>query len=261
MTATLGLKARTKLLKWWHQFSSADSTATLTMGDMVSFFGLAVWGSSVFIRSTAEFYFVYKYFRRRAAQTLTSPAAVWPSIIHTLRRWILRLLQSSRPLKNSAASSPDVVVFSDACPEGYGVIAHIGAAVYISAGPFLLNEDIAVLESRAFLHAVLFTRRVCQDRLGAIRPTIHFYVDNTSVIGAFERGRSPVWLLNVLVARLHHNLHQFCDFSVSYVRSASNLADYWSRLGYRVVTSYNETPLQQANFATLLQLLDTPFDR
>ena len=127
-------------------------------------------------------------------------------------------------------------MYSDACPAGYGVIIFAESFIFISAGHFNGDEVIFILEARAFLHAVRFLVALRRERsLDIFSPGsstfYHFRVDNTSAIGAVNKGRSYNFTLNSIVAKLHSVLSSLgSGFDLRYVRSADNLSDPVSRL-------------------------------
>lgn len=94
---------------------------------------------------------------------------------------------------------------------------------------FHLPEDIFVLEARALLAAINFTQQVVAN---TVCNSAMFYIDNTSVLHSAYASRSRNYMLNHLVKAIHERLDQWVPSTIQYVRSASNLADFYSRLGF-----------------------------
>lgn len=224
----LGRKSKTRLIKWFNALGTAEHT----MAEMISLFGILVWGSSVLDDKTAQYYYVYKFFRRRSHALMSDNANVWPCITQILKKWIFTLLTNRRTVtyqtETHRAQSLPIHVFSDACPDGFGIVVFIGSRVYINAGSFLQVENICVLEARAFLYAVRFVKEIAA---GVLQPHIIFHIDNTTVLGAFGRKRSANYVLNLTVAQLHTCLRGWCTYQVKYVKSVHNAADAPSRAG------------------------------
>ena len=157
-------------------------------------------------------------------------AEVWPCLPKIFLSWIHKATTSTRSINPTLPHEDnDIVCYSDACPTGYGVLVFWRSKCFVTAGAYTQHEHICLLEGRAFLYAVKFI-----IALGIANPTattIRFYVDNTSVIGAFERGRSQNFILNRIIERIHRSMEQICKhYSLRYITSSKNLADSWSRL-------------------------------
>lgn len=230
-TAKLGPKCQRKL----SELASLHETPHWSMADFLSLFGLLVWGTTVLEICPAEFYHVFKFIRRRSDLLLEDDADVWPCVYATLRHWIHKLQSKSVNLRTTTAvPDQNVFVFTDACPSGYGVLIFADSYIYITAGRFQRIEDIFILEARAFLFGLQFLTALFTEGKITRESSIHFRIDNTSVIGACSRERSSNFTLNAIILRLHHLLQNITSrWDLQYVRSLSNISDPISRLNLR----------------------------
>ena len=236
-TAKLGPKSLHKLSTLLDQ--GLREAHNWKMSDFISAFGLLIWANTVLAICPAAWYTIFKFVRRRGQRLLDEPADIWPCLYRPLRTWIAKLQSTSATLQQAPSArdtSHNVYVYSDACPAGYGVIIFAESFIFISAGHFNGDEVIFILEARAFLHAVRFLVALRRERrLDIFSPSsstfYHFRVDNTSAIGAVNKGRSYNFTLNSIVAKLHSVLSSLgSGFDLRYVRSADNLSDPVSRL-------------------------------
>lgn len=229
-TVRLGPKAQKKLALRLHEIETGVFQQWL-MQDIVSVFGILIWGSTVLALCPAPYYWVYKFLRRRSSLTLTTTADVWPSITTLLKQWIRAVSSGTNFVSRNCNINQTVYVFSDASLDGYGVVVYAGNKIYITAGAFNRLEHINILEARAWMHAITFVLLVLGEK--AITTHIQFRIDNTSVIFAQDNGRSSNFFLNVIISRLQPMLRAcFASFGVDYVKSCNNHADIFSRLGY-----------------------------
>lgn len=201
-----------------------------TMSNFLSLFGLLIWANSVLELCPAAWYTVFKFIRRRGDRALEQPADVWPCTYQQLHHWIHTIQSSTVPLRQ-AQSIPreNIFIFSDACPTGFGVLIFAGSFIFVTAGPFHREENIFVLEARAFLYGLQFLLTLQAEHKVAASVFCHFRVDNTSTIGATKKGRSNNFHLNLIVVRLH-TLLLHIQWDLTYVRSEDNSSDALSRL-------------------------------
>lgn len=229
---SIGEKAAKKVEHWKTKINGpfADWT-TWTLQQAVSLFGLLVWTSRVLDINSGPYYYFLKYLRRRGTSDLTEAAALWPSLIPLIRQWLDAVSSKKRLMGNTKRGADTVYIFSDASLMGHGVVIYFRNSIFISAGKFLFEEKIHILEARAWIAAVDFVHHVLGQATTANCHCV-FYIDNTSVLGAHNRGYSKHFLLNMLVTRLRARLTSLLgSFEVHYVRSERNHADFPSRTG------------------------------
>lgn len=234
--ATLGPKTIAKLAK----YLPLQEAPHWSMLDFVSLFGLLIWANTVLELCPAERYEIFKYIRRRGDRDLKEPADLWPCLYTPIVKWITKLLNTSVPLRLPPTTCDEnIYIFSDACPAGYGILIFYRSSIFVSAGHFQKDEDIFVLEARAFLYAVQFLITLIAEGKISRTAFAHFRVDNTSAIGALNRGRSTNFLLNGVVLRLQQQLQLFIPrWDLKYVKSANNFSDPISRCGLSFATEF-----------------------
>ena len=203
-----------------------------TMRGWLSALGLCMFATEMSAATRLQlwrFYYMFKFIRRRVAAgvTLDDETPAWRGAIDALHEWRDRLLADDpRPVANERA--PTVVIFSDACLVGYGVVIFTADSLVIRSGTFSDCEDISILEQRAAVYA---WREVTPSEAPAT--AIH-YVDNTSTLATIRRMRARSFLPNQLAASIADAARQK-NYSVhaEYVPSQLNLSDGPSRLGFR----------------------------
>jgi len=117
----LGEKAVQKLTKWLQRLN--HDWTTWSLQTFLSLLGLLVWGARVLDIPLANYYWVFKYLRRRARKChshkdLDENANIWPSIIRPLQQWTSSCSTTIRPmapwlLRREHAHT--AVVYTDAC--------------------------------------------------------------------------------------------------------------------------------------------------
>lgn len=190
-----------------------------TLRDIVQLFSRCAWLSHVFRLPLFDYYYIYKFLRRRAGAVLDEPAKPWACLSDLFHRWIHEVSQM-RPICVPTRVLNWTLV-TDASSSGWGAILYADE-VCVAAGPWstsLLGKDIAVLEMLAVQWGWqrLVAHKVQQD----VR--IHLVIDNTTVINVLKNGRSRGFLLNAIA----RSMPQFA--SVRYVTSKDNTADGLSR--------------------------------
>lgn len=181
----------------------------------------------VALRRTA-YYHVYKFMRRKARTgDRDHMIPVWPSIIPTWRMWLNELAQA--PRRHLATTAGEVAtIFTDASLSGWGAMVFSDAGEIVLADawhPRERTQHINVLEMRAL-------RRALECWQTGLITKVHIKLDNTVAISTHQRGRSGTYALNAELARTQQVLEEknLLVLSISYVRSAENPADIWSRI-------------------------------
>lgn len=214
-----------------------DELLNLTVGGALSIFGFLIYWNGMLRGRSHSYYFVLKYFRRRAASgvELSDPAHFWPCLVPLLRQWLRTISTTSCSLMPLPNPLHDIFLFTDATPTGWGCVifagSSSGAQVYVSAGTFATAEHINVLESRAVQYGTAFALRACPILL--THPslcTLHHRIDNTSALRQHERGQARSWPSNAVVARTDALLPPQLARTWAFVASADQHADAASRL-------------------------------
>lgn len=226
-SVTISDKTRTKLSKIVEQWGSKDYISTLSMKDVLSCFGLIVWGSRVVHFPLGHFYQLIKFLRRRANRRLSEAAQFWPSILQSTLRSIRRIVDC--PPRNALVDEErEFIIFCDASLEGYGVVWFDGTSTKVFSGVWEndLETDIQVLESEAALIATeILPKNESQGRIRVL-----LFIDNTSVVGSLKKTHSRNFQVNTNVTKalgnLRENNYTAC---IRWIRSEFNISDAPSR--------------------------------
>ena len=216
-----------------------------TMGDVFSAFGLLFFASQVLRYGMDTEYHTFKFYRRRAAEhaqgtgyALHEQANIWECIKPRLKKWFATLIRNEPA--DRTIRREEVTLFTDASLTGAGAMLFTEDGLVFTFAAKWTNLEksrrIEELEARAITLAV----RYFEDHLRGKH--IDLRVDNTSVIGALNKGYSKSYNLNKHVSEALGAIGR--HFTVQYVRSAQNLADGLSRLR-NPTTSY---PLGMESF-------------
>jgi len=194
--------------------------------DVLRLFSQLQWCSIALKIHLCQFYFIYKYLRRRGKQLkyIDEPANIWPSIIPTLHRWCA-LCRTTRTSPRAPPTLPSAWLFTDACLTGWGAVLFYAGHRIIVSGAFKHHEEIHILEARALVYALALTSSMLQQFNISV---LHIRIDNTSVIGAAKNTRSRNFTLNKLIWQFLV-ASQGWHIDIGYVRSKDNYADGPSR--------------------------------
>jgi hypothetical protein len=181
----------------------------------------------------SNFYCAIKFMRRRVGISLDQKAHIWPTAKQTFLRWTTALEnKGSTTIIRHQTTQEKWAVFSDASDQGFGVVIITPMTTHITAGKWSPDETqrhITWKEAVALYEACILAKLVIQQTRPRLPPHIHFYIDNTSVLGAVNNGCSKSYQLN-------HVVHKILTLNIvkhmSYVASAKNIADLPSRLEY-----------------------------
>jgi hypothetical protein len=223
-SVALGQKTRGKL---------AEATVPETLRGWMSRVSLFVFASRVLGLPLATRFVVFKFLRRRARWPLDAPVLPWNCAAESLERWRLDLL-GAPPRTVTTPLLQETVLFTDACPKGWGatwfeggVVRSTGADfdVAVAAGAFHHEEPIMVLEARALEKGVALV-----PPSGALK----IAVGNSALYFSLLRGWSRNFALNAVVSRILAALRaRGAAWDAVWVPSAENLADALSRADRR----------------------------
>lgn len=199
--------------------SASEYGEASTLRDCLGVFGRLVWSSLILNIRFADFYYVFKFLRRRVGLLLNDTAQMWPSAKPQWDNWITRVLHNKpRPITITNDKAP--TLYTDASLTGYGAIAfhqdHVSIVASTWTSHTLEHASINLLE----LKAVQFALEWMQLR------QCHVIIDNTTAISWIKKGRARNFLANRSLQKiLRHDI-----LSLNYINSESNPADYWSRI-------------------------------
>ena len=190
-----------------------------------SIFGLLIYATAILAANPANYYYVFKFHRRRCRQltnqlfTRKDHARIWPTIADTnpggVLDWVETLLRLSTDgrclIKPIACMIP--VLCTDASKKGYGAILFINGSVTWIGGRWsdrgIHSHVIVELEAWAILVGV--------ERLLPNGGPVHFLLDNTSFAYALKKRRSASFILNMIIGKLHARKVQPC--SITYINT------------------------------------------
>lgn len=207
--------------------------ARLTFKEAQAVFGVCQYASRILNTPLYEYYYVFKFMRRRNRLLASGLRAeldtvrIWPSISSIWDTWIVRLVAGYRAPVEQTTGIFHVV--SDASQSGYGAIVFppfsTPFAISGSWPPHVQNHHINQKELMAL---VIACTHIPQSSHIAIK------LDNTTAIHCINKTRSRCYQLNGLVQSL---LSSYVIKSVEYVASEHNIADGLSRGKQLVVTN------------------------
>ena len=217
-------KHRTKINELIHQLGT-ETHQEWTMRDVLRLVGILVWAFRVLDIQLAKLYYLLKFIRRRAHYELEQKAEFWPSLRRPTLQALSDCLGKNRHIQEEPKAA-EIILFTDACEEGYGAVMFQGTKVGITAGDFEKKEPIHILEARALLYGIEKLPNFAKST------EIKVFIDNTSVLFALRKGASKSFLLNKLVPNISKVLNEKnVRPNISYVKSEENMADLPSRIG------------------------------
>lgn len=224
-TVCLSEKTREKLTAWQTELQKSEDWSMRTVTALL---GLLQWCASILDMHVHEYYYVYKFLRRRSSHLIDSPAHLWKDAKNGLERFLYNALKADKrrtvPLPG-LESNPPIIAYTDACLTGWGVVIFCGAEVSVFAGAFYETEDIQVLEARALYRLLAILPQM--DTL----TKIVVFCDNTSVVAATTKSRSNNFCVNNILRNCESVLatKNWCAH-IRWIPTAENLADEASRL-------------------------------
>ena len=233
---TLGAKTIGKIQTWSERLieESNNSRNIWTMREVVACFGLLMWGAQILAIPMHDYYYIFKFLRRRSHLDIDTPTPIWRCVHECLFDLAERCL-SNDPRKivpggTNDDDEPQVICFTDSCLSGWGVLIFVSGEglqqqIYTFCGKWNSVEDIQVLEARALLQLA----KILPSQTETTR--LRVYIDNTSVEGAWRKGRSANFFVNNVIAQVIH-LFEAKRFQVEllWCSTVDNLADGASRI-------------------------------
>jgi len=182
----------------WRLFEPKCNLAT-----MEEVMGRLYWASRVLATNTAPFYYALKFARQRLRATEEQPIDpmklidLWPSVRSAFREWFETLLKN-KPAEVCASGPSEWILFVDASKGGYGAIlvnSTTGDTWQISGKwpPRMQKRAEKATAVREYLALLIAVERWLHLFKGQ-RVTV--VEDNTQVLQAAEKGRSPSYALN-----------------------------------------------------------------
>jgi len=224
-TVALSNRFRSKLLR-----IASGVKERMKFHDVLSVFAKLVYATRVLRTQVHEYYYVYKFVRRKSrTHTVNSTVQLWRQLPRLFRRWTEAVLTSPpHALKNPSTA---ITIFSDASLGDFGYII-IGLGRTITFGSaFEHIEDIHILEARALLYALRHVERLVSSEL-CTDTSLYIRIDNTTVQGAVEKKRSNSFILNSIIGKIQSVLKKFGKYDVEYIKSKANPADLITRVCY-----------------------------
>ena len=203
------------------------------IGEMEEAFGRLFHGAEIMAAPLWKWYSAIKFYRRRMAadEPDNRPARVWPCCMKAIHEWANYLLTNKPRKVPDATKEPEVTVFTDAAPKGWGVVVIEEATgkVHVFGGRFSRwraeQEHINIKEARAVKESV----RILYDIFPKFPAAVTWRVDNTSALGATRKGRSKIFEMNRVIAEIREQIPSSTTMKFEYVPSSLNYADAPSR--------------------------------
>lgn len=224
-TTALGSKTRSKLLEllqtsFWLQDPTIETC--------LHAFGLLQYASMINRSPKADYYYIFKFLRRRVGERLAARAQIWPSTFELWHQWLYNELNcKDRSWKIAPPKTNQITLFTDASSYGYGCVALHSEGMWIHAGRWShwwASQHINVLEASALLRGLDWLEDKSVDDT-----SITVRIDNTSVLYCTQKTWSRSWLLNETIGQIQSHSLWPCVTGVTYVKSEDNLADGPSR--------------------------------
>ena len=231
-TVQVAQKTRDKLEGFASDFrgTKAPSWEMLTWQAL---FGVLVFASTVLDISRAQFYYAYKFIRRKSNQQFAEEKRVkgWGSIQHVWRNWIEKATVSKTLCASRGAQQEDFahssVLYTDASLSGWAGVAFDKDCETIIAAKWTEKQakiHINILELKA-------VRFFCEKYNGQQR-VFALRIDNTTAKRQIEKGGSVSYNANEEIKKLQSCLETkgIKLIDIRYVNTKENLADHWSRI-------------------------------
>lgn len=206
----------------------------LSCQSMLAAFGRVMWAVVVLRLPLFEYYYLFKWYRRRCQQlslgklSPIDPAHLWPSARHLLENLFHAILSNSPvpiPLESIIAH---YILCTDASKRGYGafLFSRNSGEYWSFGGEFTPEENchpIVELEARALMLALQrFSPKLSSS-------TVDIYLDNTTVAHCLKKRRSNAFHLSKILAQVSPLLQSLKVYTIQYVPSGCNPADAPSR--------------------------------
>jgi hypothetical protein len=196
--------------------------------DIAAIFGHCIWGSSVVDDPLAHHYYIFKFYRRKSVNLdYDAFYEVWPSIRERWKNWIRQLQTKEYIYRPVDPATRVVTVYTDASEDGYGIVIFGLGDTRVVGGKWTdaeKEQHINVLE----LATVRVALRVLRAATNEPELIIDWFIDNTTAIAVFEKGRSRTFSLNEIAKEIQQHTWARTR-QIRYVKSEFNLADAPSR--------------------------------
>lgn len=218
-----------------HKIGALSFSPKMVLGELESAVSRLMYASSIKAVRIASYYWAFKLMRRLLSDVNAGRkkredvVEVNCAALQHLRSWKADLLKC--PARNLAKDSVGkrYTLYSDASNEGWGavLIDEETQQVWVTGERWkghYVQAHINVKEAAGLRLGIAAFKQL----IGAIVDPL---VDNTSALGAIEKGYSPSYELNQEILAIHHtvtNLNVKLR-SPRYVKSSQNPADFWSR--------------------------------
>jgi hypothetical protein len=200
---------------------------SMTWQHVQSLFGVLVFAASVLALNRSQYYYIYKYMRKRCASgtQLWEAAKVWPSSIPLWNMWLQTL--ANAPPREILHTPGSLTIYTDASKTGYGAILYSPTGDHTISGSWKegeCDEHINLLELKAVRIAI-------QNLPFPELSTITIFVDNTSTEGQLKKTRTSSYAHNRELQKIEEvlSLRKVKIVESKYVKSALNPADPLSR--------------------------------
>lgn len=195
-----------------------------------------MYASSVTGVHLSKYYFALKFIRRRLSDlnrgnvTRASVVKIPPSVLEIFEKWRQEVLNSKPRRPPTHVGRHSHTMFTDSSKIGWGavLIDDVTQQVRVVAGKWSTEEaqlHINVLEAKAVSKAM-------ESFEGIEGSCVNLRIDNTSVVATVGKGYSKSRELNEEIRAIQMVAERRDIFLKKpvYVKSAENLADYWSRV-------------------------------
>jgi len=226
------VKKLTRLL----EFFNKKSPPTWHIHEWQAVFGLLIFASAVKEIRRHQYYWCYKFMRRKVSQyadgAISEKVKGWKCIQETWLKWVNECLKDPElkfsPSDRNLIQRQKMTLYTDASNTGFGAVLFGGEVEQIVAGKWWTEKTISSHINVKELLAV----RLALERLDFGDCSLILFVDNTTVIGQLAAQRANNFLVNAEIGKILDT----CDHKgiqiqeIRFVKSEENVADYWSRL-------------------------------
>jgi hypothetical protein len=226
-----------------------QTSAPTARSAILAMFGTCVWASGVLAVPRYDYYYVYKFIRRRSRGYMGDLLHIWPSILPLWRSWT-SLLAANRPVTiTRELAQLTYTLVTDSSSTGWGGCCFTGTGTggeNIVGANWSASDQLNYKEKTSHLLAEVggqwqLTRHINFTELQTVRLavealhisscTLDVFVDNTSTKGMLRRMDSGVYVYNRELKRLGDTLRRknISLRDVNYVHTLFNHADDISR--------------------------------
>ena len=210
-----------------------DMPVKLPFHELETLTARLIYASSILNIHLSRFYWAIKFARRQIARAnkqfiCDSSTIFLPScVIEQFRTWLQLVVSNPWTLFTAPRQGKRATLYTDASLSGWGAVLMLpSGAVYATGAAWPRKMEINEGETQAVEHAL----RQFQQHWSNIA-AIDLRVDNTSAAAALRKKWSDSESISRVLARIMKYAEYYkLKITPSYVRSAENLADKWSRI-------------------------------